>query len=300
MKKNRLLITAILMLVALLMFSGCSDDDNPVESNNATKSFDDLNASQRDSVAVGYFARNVVLVESGAEIGIASILDGEFGGMYKNGHEIIPKGPVASVAEAPEGWSGPDGDGWYSMDVSEVEFITYYKLRWTPDVWADTYTGEPVTRLEQMHQSDLGYLSPEIEFLMDYDSWIAINDTRDLVEGGNVTSVTMSGDGAFDYEVSVSFDHVTVDPEDHAGNYQSSGNFVFVDANTGDVISMRNLDSEYSFIADGSGTGNASISGVEVIRYEFDAIVEGSIARTGRYYLLSEGWAIAHEFSIYL
>ncbi|MCB2197907.1 hypothetical protein KQI63_00785 [bacterium] len=297
MKQNSRVMMAV-FLVLLVIVAGCSEDDNPVDGGDTgqTVEFSDLNASQRDSVAVEMFAGSVVSAEAAANSGSQSLVNGEYfgGGFVAAGI----KGPVANVSEAPEGWDGPDASGWYSYDVSTNPFLSELTVRWTPDLWADDYMGEPATRIEVIQQIDFSGSEAEGSLSLRNEWWTGINDERTLVEGSTSNEISASGDGAIEFSNTVSWEAVTVALDDYAGNYHTTGSYSFFDPEAGQVISLEELYSDFVFIADGSGTGGAGVASVELIRYEFDAVVEGSFERTGRYYLLSENWAIAHEFTI--
>lgn len=297
MKKMARWTTAVLLTTAVI-FAGCSDDDdNPVDGGNSgTVEFSDLNAAQRDTIAVQMFAGSVVSAEATASSASQSLLSGEFYGGF--GVALDIKGPVANVDEAPEGWTGPDASGWYSYDVSMNPFLSEFTMRWTPDLWADDYMGEPATRIEVNQRIDFSSTEAEGSLTMVIEWWTGINDDRTLVEGGISNEVSASAQGSVDFNNSVSWDAVTVAADDYAGNYHTTGSYAFVDEVEGGVISMDDLFSDFEFVADGSGTGSAGVASVELIRYEFDAVVQGSFERTGRYYLLSENWQIAHEFTI--
>ena len=291
-------LTTGILLAGALIFAGCSEDDNPVDggNNNQPVDFGDLNAEQQDSVAVQMFAGSVVSAETAASSGSEALVTGEFAG----GPMLAPgmKGPVANVADAPEGWTGPDAEGWYTFDGGFNPFLTELTVRWTPDLWASDYNGDPATRIEVNQQIDLSNQQTDESISLRVQWWAGINDARTLVEGGISNDVTITGEAAVDFNNSVTWDAVTVAMDDYAGNYHTTGNYSFFDPEAGEVISLQDLFSDFEFVADGSGTGNAGVASVELIRYEFDAVVEGSYERTGRYYLLTENWAIAHEFTI--
>lgn len=295
MKNVRWSVAAILVL-SLMFSAGCSEDDNPVDGGTTPVQFNDLNSSQKDSVAVEYFAGNIVGAESIANDGIEALTSGEFSAFSAS--STNPRGPIAEVAIAPEGWSGPNATGWYTFDTSSLPFVTEISLRWTPDLWADDYSGDPATKVEVNEQIDFTDTETQGSIMFRTEWWVGTNEARDLVSGASGTDITLTGDGSFDYSVDVSWSDVTVALDDYAGSYTSDGSFSFVDPEQGQVISLQNLHSEFTFIVDGSGTGSGSIASIELIRYVFDVFVPENLERTGRYYLLSEGWAVPHEFVI--
>lgn len=294
MKNSRMFVLALAML-ASIGFIACSKDsgnDNPSGPGDNTTSFNDLTPAQRDSVAIDFFAGMTVEGEATAQAAIEALESGDIGGFSVGD---TPKGPVRQLSAPPDGWTGPDGSGWYMYDT-QMPFITEYKVRWTPDIWSDSYTGDPITKIEVVQNFDFTDQQSGQSMSIANSWWAEMNDDRSMVDGAISTSVDAPDAGTFNF--SVAWNHVTVAQDDYAGNYETTGSFSFVDPETGDQINMRDLASEFSFVADGSGTGSGSVAGVEVIRYEFDAIVAGSSERTGRYYLLSEGWQVAHEFTI--
>ena len=114
-----------LMVLALPFIAGCEKDDE--DEDNASPSverFNNLSASQKDSVAVGYLAENITSTDGVVSQGVLALESGQFDTW------INPKNSIVEMDSVPQGWTGPDDNGWYNMD-SDLFAI---RVRWTPDI----------------------------------------------------------------------------------------------------------------------------------------------------------------------
>jgi hypothetical protein len=278
--KNGWLITTLAL--SLMIGVGCSkDDEDDSGGNNQTQGpkGSDLNESQQQVVIAS--SNQLAFQSIGFAASATSYLQGGGFGLQGNGNRELD--------EPPSGWEGPDGQGWYHQTEQQSQFDVYIKF--TPDIWADNT--QEATRVDLRYElHDVSQGQADIE----YNYWAEYNNDRTLVSGAYAYDYTYSQqipgqpDWNFSYHQGATWSGVTVDPNDYAGHFTTSGTSIVVN-DMGQPTTVM-IAGTFDFNADGTGTGSTSIGGEEFIRYVFASVSPIS----GNFTLKSENWETEHPF----
>jgi len=261
-------ILALALMLSVIMAVGCSKKENPTAP--ATQAQNQLPAAQQGAVA--QIGESMALAAEGNVDYVSGLMDG------------TPK----DGKTPPAGWHGPDANGWYWWYYGGDSTSYYYKyeVRLTPDVWGSGTP--PVTKVEwRMTYRDTTTNNYWYYARCEYQSTTDTTHVKGVWEYHFNYSY---GGYNLGYNWVMNYDNVSISPSDHSGHYSFTCSYPTY--GTTGVIQV-NLTGEFTFNANGSGTGKMYAGGTEVVRYVFYAA--GSNPR-GYYTLASENWATQHNF----
>jgi hypothetical protein len=299
MKKTKWLTFILVLMLAAVFVVGCPEDDdddsNPVGPGAGDISGDEMTEAQMTEVAEDAMAANAQASIQTAFGMRQAFMGGSLFSANPINPEIIKNYTI--LADPPEGWTGPDADGWYTeTGVGEGEV---FKIRITPDVWNEAHAGEDVTKIEYLMQMSYDAGGGVIDIIWSY--WGEVNGDRTLLNGASEYSydfiLEIEGQN-YGYESSVSYtwSDVSLVEGNYSGSFASSMLYPLV----GDMggFMMVAVTTQMDFIADGSGTGSGTIAGEEYVRFVFDAAANNQIA--GHYTLKSEDWGTEHPITFWI
>lgn len=262
--KNKSTLLISFLLIATVAFIGCKEEEKKTEAPPS-----ELPSGEQEIVA-GIGVSSFVSCFSQMNGNFLPLLDGS-GWKTKD-----PKDP-------PEGWEGPDANGWYTYD----HYSTYYfSVRFSPgDPWAiDTATFWQV-------EWKMEYYDTTYQFKW-YARCAYANEGADIahIEGEwKLDFHYVAGEYNLSYMWKLSYDNVAVALDDYSGHFLLECSYPYISPTTGQ-LETATLTGEFTFESSGEGTGYIAAGGTEVVRYTFNCISGGN------YTLLYENWATQHPF----
>lgn len=260
---------SLAVVMALSLAVGCSKKENPTTPEITQNQ---LPANQQSAVAD--LGQSMALSAEGNVGFVSGFMDGSKGS----------KTPPDTC------WHGPDAQGWYWMYFSgdTLTYLYKYGLKFTPDIWASGPPYADPTKVEwKMVYQDTTTYNFWYYASCEYQS---ATDTTHVKGVWEYHYSFSSGGYNLGYNWVTNFDNVSIATGDHSGHYAYTCSYPTY--GTTGIIQVT-LTGEFTFIADGSGTGNTFAGGTEVVRYVFYA--DGSSPR-GYYQLASENWGTNHNF----
>ncbi|MCB2212190.1 hypothetical protein KQI52_08785 [bacterium] len=197
------------------------------------------------------------------------------------------------IADPPDGFTGPDEDGWYTAE--DYYYFDEYMVRLTPDLWDNEHAGEDLTKIEfRMHTTYSDYALIEVF----YESWAEVNPERTMFDGAWSYSYEylLDPEGQeveYNYSYNVSWNDVSLVEGDYSGHYESELYYPIFGQDA--VPELISVESVFDLSPDGTGTGTGDIVGQEYVRFTVVSMnYYGEMS--GYYTLKSEDWEIEHAF----
>ncbi|MCB2212189.1 hypothetical protein KQI52_08780 [bacterium] len=295
MKRSKLLSLLLVMMLAAMFVVGCPEDDDD-DSNPTGPSGGDLTAEDLSSDELSQAAEDGMVTQTELGIGQAMSMKTSFNnGGWAGPDAITPFEGFKQefqIADPPEGFTGPDNEGWYTAE--DYQGFGDFMVRLTPDVWDPEHEGEDVTKVEyKMYSTYSEYATIEIM----YDYWGEVNAARTMFDGAWSYSyqyvLDIQGQEVnYEYAYNVMWSDVSLVEGDYAGHYESELFYPIFGQNA--TPQLVKLETMFDINSDGTGTGTGYIAGEEYVRFVVDSMSFGGM--TGHYTLKSEDWEIEHAF----
>ena len=303
---NRKSFFAWLLVAALSagFVVGCGGDDDDDDNNPTGPSNGDLPWADIDDLSD---AEVQMAVESGMlDIGQQSIQQVQgLRQSFINGVFMAPDmandglmKEFATISEPPEGWTGPDENGWYSNNFMGENYD--YMARMTPDIWADDYDGSPLTKIEYRMVITTSEGGSTVQ--MDSYYWGQTNQARTLFNGEMDYDIVMTiddgqgGTQEWEYGFGSTWDNIPLEQQNYSGHITTSLEFPLYLRNGMQFVRMG---TDFTFNEDATGEGIGTFNDVEHVRYTFEGFGQG-MQLQGFYTLLRENWGVEHPFSLFI
>ncbi len=296
MKRSKWLTLLLVMMLAAMFVVGCPEDDDDDNNNPTGPSGGDLTADELSEAELSQAAEDGMILQTEAGISQAFAMKGSFnGGGFAGPMSVEPTDgfkQMFMVADPPEGFTGPDNDGWYTSE--DYQGFGDFMVRLTPDVWDPAHEGEDVTKVEyRMYSTYTEYATIEIM----YDYWGEVNAARTMFDGAWSYSykyvLDIQGQEVnYEYAYNVSWSDVSMVEGDYSGHYESELYYPIFGQNATPQLVL--LETMFDINSDGTGTGTGYIAGEEYVRFVVDSVSYGGMS--GHYTLKSENWETEHPF----
>lgn len=260
----------LVLALALGLLTGCfdsGDDDGDDSGPTGPSDGDELPQMYYEIVAEGFMLANLESSFDYESDAVGALEDGYL-------YYVMT-----------EDFTGPDSEGWYSYYFAYSSGSETFKIRWTPDIWADDTADTSKVEIVMIDTIYADNSVLKYEFSSQYES-----SAKTHVTG----SMSMTIDYGAEHVVwSLSWDNVSVDTEDYSGNYTGSGRW---DMDTAG-LDLTDISTEATLASDGSGTGKGYYNGAEIARFTFSPVVNDE--QTVTYTLASENWSTQHTYEIW-
>lgn len=279
--KYKNLFVLLMFSLLLAVFPGCNDDDgdngNPADDGDGDG--DPVTAFPEylyGDLAEDFFIGSLESALSEEAAALDALANGYVSYAYTND------------------FTGPDGTGWYSYSYTDGMGSGNFKVRYTPDIWADASADTNKVEVQFTLTSDLSGYNVVNTF-----SWDAhYSDAGKTTLAGSIDMLVSMTDGDGDSDVTrftTTMSNVSVDPYDYTGTYSATGSW------NSDMFAFNvtSLSVQATFNANGSGTGTGKINGQEVARFTFAPVADNGYEQTVTYTLSTENWGTQHSTTMW-